>query len=140
MEAREVLRFSLLGALALLIVWRASSSVVPAYRTEAPPGPEEILLLRSPRPVRIQLPGSPAVPQRAFSRWRCVGDLETVGAVPHRACLFERVCYHPNTSDFTFHVRTGGSTRCTASSAVVTGVHSIRERHRGETPYSEAWR
>lgn len=61
-----------------------------------PAGPGEDLMLRSAAPIRIPLRGAPAVAAGSYSRWRCVGDLETVGAVPHRACVFERVCYLPD--------------------------------------------
>jgi len=103
MEQRDLFRVGLVGFLALLALWR----ILASGSSSEGPTPEEALMLRSSSPVRIRLPGSPSVKAKSFSRWRCVGDMETIGAVPNRACVFERVCYHPNLTDFTFHARPG---------------------------------
>jgi len=106
MEPREIVRISLVGSLVILVVWHLSSHSTFTLGTDpAPTAFEALTMLRSSRPVRIRLQGSAPVRAQAYSRWRCVGDLETIGAAPHRTCVFERVCYHPNQSDFTFHAR-----------------------------------
>jgi len=64
------------------------------------------VMLSATAPVRIRLPGR-RPPRGTYSRWRCVGDLETIGAVEHRGCVFEKVCYLPNESDFVFYSRPG---------------------------------
>lgn len=108
MELRDILRVSLVGSLVIVVLWRLSSpSTFTLGVDPAPTAFEALTMLRSSRPVRIQLRGSASVRAQAYSRWRCVGDLETIGAAPHRTCVFERVCYHPNQSDFTFHARPG---------------------------------
>ncbi|KAJ1559523.1 hypothetical protein HK405_010305, partial [Cladochytrium tenue] len=44
---------------------------------------------------------------RRHSRFRCVGDDNRLDAFHERACVFENVCYRPNTGEFLFYRRPG---------------------------------
>lgn len=144
MEPREIVRISLAGSLVILVVWHLSSHSTFTLSTDpAPTAFEALTMLRSSRPVRIRLQGSAPVRAQAYSRWRCVGDLETIGAAPHRTCVFERVCYHPNQSDFTFHARPGEPfpwSRRTPPSAVHVRGPRPHSPSRPGSPWSAAHR
>eukprot|EP00965_Chrysotila_dentata_P253874 6211480-Pleurochrysis_carterae.AAC.2 len=65
------------------------------------------VMLQSGKPVRISLGRRRSSPAGAYSQWMCVGNLEEIGSIEHRTCLFENVCYNKDESDFVFFERPG---------------------------------
>jgi len=87
-----------LGAAALLALVCLRSRGGPSKIDDV-----EALMLRSPSPVRIALKGGRM--QHHYSRWHCVGDLEQIESIEHRACVFENVCYDTAQADFVYYSR-----------------------------------
>ena len=86
------------------IVWRAFSFAGDDESIGAH------LMLRAPSPVSIALPKQMRLPSWRYSRHHCVGNMEAVDDLQHRACVFHDVCYDLHSSDFVYYMPPGNVT------------------------------